>query len=115
MTRFSQFRHVDKVRSKALVITSILWLSTYGTDFGGGRTAFLVGGPKPFTPLLIEPKVGRFAAWTSGWENPHEVMQMLYGERLALIFPFTVHADSGEKDMISLKTWAESIPSEHLW
>lgn len=58
---FSEFRHVDKVRSPALVVTSILWLSTCDLDFGGGRTEFLTGGPEPFTPLMIEPKLGRFA------------------------------------------------------
>ena len=109
MTEYSQFRHVDKVRAKSLTITSILWLSTYGVDFGGGRTAFLTGGPKPFTPLLVEPKVGRFAAWTSGWENPHEVMQMLYGERLALILPFSVYGKKGPKDMETFKNWSVNL------
>ncbi|XP_074599144.1 2-oxoglutarate and iron-dependent oxygenase domain-containing protein 3-like [Brevipalpus obovatus] len=110
MTRYSQFRHVDKVRSQSLVVTSILWLSNYDYDFGGGRTAFLTGGPKPFTPLLVEPKVNRFAAWTSGWENPHEVMQMMWGERLALIFAFTVNPYLGERSMDTMKAWAQSIP-----
>lgn len=39
---FSEFRHVDKVRSPALVVTSILWLSTTDIDFGGGRTGKLI-------------------------------------------------------------------------
>lgn len=59
---------MDKVRSPYLIVTTILWLSTVDLDFGGGRTEFLTGGPEPLTPLLIEPKIGRFAAWTSGWE-----------------------------------------------
>lgn len=74
---FSEFRHVDKVRSPYLVVTTILWLSTVDIDFGGGRTEFLTGGPEPFTPLLIEPKNGRFAAWTSGWETPHSVSRLI--------------------------------------
>lgn len=109
MTRYSQFRHVDKVRSQSLVVTSILWLSTYDYDFGGGTTAFLTG-PKPFMPMLVEPKVNRFAAWTSGWENPHEVMQILWGERLAIIFAFTVNPYLGERDMDSMKNWSQTAP-----
>jgi len=105
---FSEFRHVDKVRSPALVVTSILWLSTTDVDFGGGRTEFLVGGPEPFTPLLIEPKTGRFAAWTSGWENPHGVMDVNWGDRLALIFAFTVNPKMGYKDLDSLRQYSES-------
>lgn len=73
---------MDKVRSPALVVTSILWLSTVDVDFGGGRVEFLVGDyPEPNTPLLVEPKQGRFAAWTSGWENPHGVMHVNWGDR----------------------------------
>jgi len=104
---FSEFRHVDKVRSPSLVVTSILWLSTVDQDFGGGRTEFLVGDyPEPNTPLLVEPKVGRFAAWTSGWENPHGVMAVNWGDRLALIFAFTVNPTMGYKDLEDLKEFA---------
>jgi hypothetical protein len=78
---YQEFRHVDKVRSPYLIVTTILWLSTVDIDFTGGRTEFLTGGPEPFTPLLVEPKFGRFAAWTSGWENPHGVMEVESGER----------------------------------
>jgi len=107
----SEFRHVDKVRSPYLLVTTILWLSTVDVDFGGGRTEFLTGGPEPLTPLLIEPKFGRFAAWTSGWENPHGVLEIEWGERLALIFAFTVHEDIGHESMVSLREWAmEHVP-----
>ncbi|XP_053205677.1 2-oxoglutarate and iron-dependent oxygenase domain-containing protein 3-like isoform X2 [Panonychus citri] len=111
MTRYSQFRHVDKVRVQSLIVTSILWLSTYDYDFGGGTTSFLTApDSKPFTPYIVQPKINRFAAWTSGWENPHEVMQLLWGERLALIFAFTVNPNLGEKNMESLRTWAQALP-----
>ncbi|RWS09666.1 potassium channel subfamily T member 2-like protein, partial [Dinothrombium tinctorium] len=91
VTQFSEFRHVDKVRSPSIVVTSILWLSTVDYDFYGGRTEFLTGGPEPFTPILVEPKIGRFAAWTSAYENPHGVKEIYAGDRYALIFAFTVN------------------------
>lgn len=69
---------------------------------------YLVGGPEPFTPLMIEPKQGRFAAWTSGFENPHGVMGLNWGDRLALIFAFTVNPTMGYKDLDNLRQFAES-------
>lgn len=68
MVPHSEFRHVDKVRSPYLLVTTILWLSTVDVDFGGGRTEFLTGGPEPLTPLLIEPKIGRFAGMYSNFQ-----------------------------------------------
>jgi len=110
---FSEFRHVDKVRSPALVVTSILWLSTVDEDFGGGRVEFLVGDdPHPNSPMLVEPKKGRFAAWTSGWENPHGVMGVNWGDRLALIFAFTVNPKLGYKDLNDLRQFAETKETE---
>ena len=107
MVKHNEFRHVDKVRSPALIVTSILWLSTANLDFGGGHTEFLNGpGPEPFTPVLIEPKMGRFAAWTSGFENPHEVTELYWGNRLALIFAFTVSNKLGYESMEALRDWA---------
>lgn len=98
---------MDKVRSPNLIVTSILWLSTVDEDFGGGRTEFLTGpGPEPFTPLLVEPKIGRFAAWTSSYENPHGVHEVLFGNRYALIFAFTVLQNVGHPNMDSFREWA---------
>ncbi|RWS05277.1 2-oxoglutarate and iron-dependent oxygenase domain-containing protein 3-like protein [Dinothrombium tinctorium] len=105
ITQFREFRHIDKVRSLPLVVTSIIWLSTVGKDFEGGRTEFLTGGPEPFTPLIIEPKLGRFGAWTSGYENPHGVLELESGERLALLFAITTDPEIGYKSMDSLKQW----------
>ncbi|XP_015793951.1 2-oxoglutarate and iron-dependent oxygenase domain-containing protein 3 [Tetranychus urticae] len=116
MTRYSQFRHVDKVRVQSLIVTSILWLSTYDYDFGGGTTSFLTAPDSPpYTPYIVQPKINRFAAWTSGWENPHEVMQLLWGERLALIFAFTVNPNLGEKNMEALRTWAQALPDNPFY
>lgn len=106
---FREFRHVDKVRAPALLVTSIIWLSTTGVEFDGGRTEYLTGGPEPFTPLLVEPKQGRFAAWTSGYENPHGVQEMESGERFALLFAITADPDLGYKNMDSLFHWSDDL------
>ncbi|RWS05276.1 2-oxoglutarate and iron-dependent oxygenase domain-containing protein 3-like protein, partial [Dinothrombium tinctorium] len=71
VTEFQEFRHVDKVRAPTLVVTSIIWLSTSGDHFTGGELEFLTD-----SPILLEPKLGRFAAWTSSYENPHAVREM---------------------------------------
>lgn len=107
IVQFSEFRHVDKLRSPNLIVTSILWLSTADVDFGGGRTEFLTGpGPEPHTPLLVEPKIGRYAAWTSSYENPHGVQELIYGYRYALIFAFTVLEGFGHPDLDSFREWS---------
>ncbi|XP_015794884.1 2-oxoglutarate and iron-dependent oxygenase domain-containing protein 3 [Tetranychus urticae] len=113
LVKHNEFRHVDKVRSPALIVTSILWLSTANLDFGGGHTEFLNGpGPEPYSPVLIEPKMGRFAAWTSGFENPHEVTELFWGNRLALIFAFTVSDKLGYESMEALRDWATNGTSQ---
>ncbi|RWS04262.1 PKHD domain-containing transmembrane protein-like protein, partial [Dinothrombium tinctorium] len=99
MIKFSEFLHIDKIRAPTLLITAIIWLSTVEDDFLGGNLEFLTGGPEPFTPLLIEPKLGRFAAWTSSYENPHGVREVYVGERLALVLGFTIYEDSGYKTL----------------
>ncbi|RWS03377.1 2-oxoglutarate and iron-dependent oxygenase domain-containing protein 3-like protein, partial [Dinothrombium tinctorium] len=109
ITQFSEFRHVDKVRSPSLIVTTILWLSTVDIDFIGGRLEFLTGGPEPFSPLLIEPKLGRFAAWTSSYENPHGVFELFGGERYALIFAFTASTAVGHPTIDHLREWAFSF------
>ncbi|XP_015785926.1 2-oxoglutarate and iron-dependent oxygenase domain-containing protein 3 [Tetranychus urticae] len=107
VVQFREFRHIDKLRSPNLIVTSILWLSTIDEDFGGGRTEFLTGpGPEPFSPLLVEPKIGRYAAWTSSYENPHAVQELDYGYRYALIFAFTVLEGFGHPDLESFREWA---------
>jgi len=106
---FSEFKHVDKIRSPNLLVTSILWLSTVDIDFGGGRLEFLTGpGPEPYDPIFIEPKMGRFAAWTSSYENPHGVQEVYYGYRYAFIMAFTAFEELGHADMDSFQEWAVS-------
>jgi len=91
---YLEFRHIDKVRSPGLIVTSIIWLGTTDKDFTGGRLKFL-NGDKNYNPVVLEPKYGRFAAWTAGWENPHEVEEVYTGERYALIISFTVSPHIG--------------------
>ncbi|RWS29611.1 2-oxoglutarate and iron-dependent oxygenase domain-containing protein 3-like isoform X1, partial [Leptotrombidium deliense] len=114
VTQFSEFRHVDKVRSPSLIVTTILWLSTVDFDFIGGRLEFLTGGPEPFSPLLIDPKFGRFSAWTSSYENPHAVHEIVAGERYALIFAFTASQEIGHASIDHLREWAFSFDELNL-
>ncbi|RWS20301.1 2-oxoglutarate and iron-dependent oxygenase domain-containing protein 3-like protein, partial [Leptotrombidium deliense] len=100
---FQEFRHVDKVRSPPLVVTSIIWLSTHGEHFSGGRLHFLMNNS-----LLIEPKLGRFAAWSSSYECPHEVQELISGERYALLFAFTVDPNSGHQSVDEMRHWYSS-------
>ncbi|RWR99984.1 2-oxoglutarate and iron-dependent oxygenase domain-containing protein 3-like protein, partial [Dinothrombium tinctorium] len=100
VTEFQEFRHVDKVRAPTLVVTSIIWLSTSGDHFTGGELEFLTD-----SPILLEPKLGRFAAWTSSYENPHAVREMKDGERYALLFAFTIDENLGHATMTDLRKW----------
>ena len=107
--KFQEFRHVDKVRSVACIVTSILWLSTHNKDFSGGLLGFLNGpGPQPYTPIYIEPKLGRFAAWTSGYESPHGVSEVYWGSRVDIIFAFTVNPKLGYNTIDDLRKFASN-------
>lgn len=77
--------HVDKVTYGTFVYTSLLYLSTYGNEFKGGRFFFLDNKRN----VTIEPKFGRISAFTSSSENQHMVEQVDSGARFALTIPFT--------------------------
>ncbi|CAG2171722.1 unnamed protein product [Oppiella nova] len=78
-------RHVDKREVKCLRFTSLLYLSTYGADFSGGRFIFT----DEMSNQTIEPKFGRVAAFTSGSENEHFVERVTSGARYSLLIGFT--------------------------
>ena len=54
--------------------------TTSGVDFTGGLFAF----NDPDMDRLVEPKAGRLLAFTSGFENLHQVRKVRTGERLVL-------------------------------
>ncbi|CAG2173022.1 unnamed protein product [Oppiella nova] len=78
-------RHVDKQNVKFVDFTSLLYFSTYGADFSGGRFIFT----DEMSNQTIEPKFGRVAAFTSGSENEHFFERVTSGTRYALLMTFT--------------------------
>ncbi|XP_029639609.1 2-oxoglutarate and iron-dependent oxygenase domain-containing protein 3 isoform X1 [Octopus sinensis] len=77
--------HIDKKTYGTFHYTSLLYLTTYGKDFTGGRFTF-VDKDKNST---VEPKLGRVSFFTSGSENPHFVEKVSSGERYAITISFT--------------------------
>ncbi|XP_037959568.1 2-oxoglutarate and iron-dependent oxygenase domain-containing protein 3-like [Teleopsis dalmanni] len=81
--------HVDKETYESFHYTSLLYLTTYKKDFGGGRFVFVDGTHKNRTTSIIEPKLGRVSGFTSGEDNRHHVEIVTKGERYALTISFT--------------------------
>ena len=72
--------HGDESSFATFHLSGVLWLGTLGTDFGGGRVSFFQGnGPDPW--VSVEPRLGRLALFTSGWENLHRVEPVDWGSR----------------------------------
>ncbi|XP_041362969.1 2-oxoglutarate and iron-dependent oxygenase domain-containing protein 3-like isoform X2 [Gigantopelta aegis] len=77
--------HVDKKTYGSFHYTSLLYLTTYGEDFTGGRFIFQdTDGNK-----TVEPKLGRLSFFTSGSENIHFVERLKDGVRYAITVSFT--------------------------
>lgn len=77
--------HVDKETYGSFHYTSLLYLSTYGKDFNGGRFTFI----NKRSNSTVEPKLGRLSFFTSGSENPHFVERVESGTRYAITVSFT--------------------------
>uniref|UniRef100_H2Y955 Fe2OG dioxygenase domain-containing protein n=1 Tax=Ciona savignyi TaxID=51511 RepID=H2Y955_CIOSA len=75
--------HVDKIQYGSFDYTSLLYLSTHGSDFHGGEFVFDGRGK------VVEPREGRVSFFTSGSENPHHVNRVTSGERFAVTISFT--------------------------
>lgn len=103
--------------------TSLLYLSDYLTDFGGGRFVFMEDGANrtvepragrgcpgkdgsgeqtPPVPLLWVTHrsflPGRVSFFTSGSENLHRVEKVHWGTRYAITIAFTCNPDHGISD-----------------
>lgn len=83
--------HVDKVTYGSFDYTSLLYLSDYLEDFGGGRFVFMEEGSNK----TVEPRAGRVSFFTSGSENLHRVEKVLWGTRYAITIAFTCNPDHG--------------------
>ncbi|NXI36366.1 OGFD3 protein, partial [Galbula dea] len=77
--------HVDKVTYGSFDYTSLLYLSDYTEDFGGGRFVFMDTGSNK----TVEPRAGRVSFFTSGSENLHRVERVEWGTRYAVTISFT--------------------------
>ncbi|XP_078257139.1 2-oxoglutarate and iron-dependent oxygenase domain-containing protein 3 [Rhinoraja longicauda] len=83
--------HIDKVTYGSFDYTSLLYLTDYKIDFGGGRFVFV----DELVNRTVEPRIGRVSFFTSGSENLHFVEKVAWGTRYAITVSFTcdpVHA-----------------------
>lgn len=86
--------HVDKVTYGSFDYTSLLYLSDYLEDFGGGRFVFVEEGANK----TVEPRAGRVSFFTSGSENLHRVEKVRWGTRYAVTIAFTCNPDHSIAD-----------------
>ncbi|XP_055971434.1 2-oxoglutarate and iron-dependent oxygenase domain-containing protein 3 isoform X2 [Sorex fumeus] len=86
--------HVDKVTYGSFDYTSLLYLSDYLADFGGGRFVFMEDGAN----RTVEPRAGRVSFFTSGSENLHRVEKVRWGTRYAITIAFSCNPDHGISD-----------------
>ncbi|XP_033374680.1 2-oxoglutarate and iron-dependent oxygenase domain-containing protein 3 [Parus major] len=114
--------HVDKVTYGSFDYTSLLYLSDYSEDFGGGRFVFMDADSNktvepradrgatsvppeqhfslPSAPSLLPWTVdgGRVSFFTSGSENLHRVEKVQWGTRFAITISFTCDPEHGIGD-----------------
>ncbi|KAM9462419.1 2-oxoglutarate and iron-dependent oxygenase domain-containing protein 3 isoform 1-T1 [Clarias gariepinus] len=81
--------HIDKVTYGSFDYTSLLYLTDYGVDFGGGRFIFI----DPNSNRTVEPRSGRVSFFSSGSENLHRVEKVTWGTRYAITVSFTCDPD----------------------
>lgn len=81
--------HIDKETYGSFDYTSLLYLSDYGVDFGGGRFVFMDSSSNK----SVEPRAGRVSFFSSGSENLHHVEKVTWGTRFAITVSFTCDPD----------------------
>ncbi|KAF7705335.1 urotensin-2 receptor 2 isoform X2 [Silurus meridionalis] len=81
--------HIDKVTYGSFDYTSLLYLTDYDVDFGGGRFIFM----DPNSNRTVEPRTGRVSFFSSGSENLHRVEKVAWGTRYAITVSFTCDPD----------------------
>lgn len=96
--------HVDRNNTAHYQYSGLLYLSTFGQDFEGGRLLFypqstVAGeqlqpvlpstGEKAEAEVVVEPKAGRVVMFSSGPENTHNLEKVTKGTRYVLSFWFT--------------------------
>ncbi|XP_010216343.1 PREDICTED: 2-oxoglutarate and iron-dependent oxygenase domain-containing protein 3 [Tinamus guttatus] len=88
--------HIDKVTYGSFDYTSLLYLSDYAEDFGGGRFVFM----DTDSNKTVEPQAGRVSFFTSGSENLHRVEKVRWGTRYAITISFTCNPDHSIGDPV---------------
>ncbi len=73
--------HIDKANRLEYDFSSVLYLNSLGSDFGGGRFAFIDGDG---VDRLLEPRAGRLVTFHGGADNLHRVEPVEWGERWTL-------------------------------
>ncbi|XP_018422487.1 PREDICTED: 2-oxoglutarate and iron-dependent oxygenase domain-containing protein 3 [Nanorana parkeri] len=86
--------HIDKITYGSFDYTSLLYLSDYSQDFGGGRFIFM----DEKMNSTVEPRTGRLSFFTSGSENVHRVEKVSWGTRYAITISFTCNPEHGIVD-----------------
>nr|XP_021391497.1 2-oxoglutarate and iron-dependent oxygenase domain-containing protein 3 [Lonchura striata domestica] len=97
--------HVDKVTYGSFDYTSLLYLSDYSKDFGGGRFVFMDADSNK----TVEPRAGRVSFFTSGSENLHRVERVQWGTRFAITISFTCDPQHGIAD--PRRSWGRRSPA----
>ena len=95
-------QHVDKQTYRSFHFTSLVYLSTLNEDFSGGRFVFVDNTLNK--SVVIEPKLGRLSAFTSGSENPHYVEKVTDGTRYAITVSFTCDPNYAINDPSLIKS-----------
>ncbi|CAJ1421387.1 unnamed protein product [Effrenium voratum] len=78
--------HVDTEQYGTFAYTTLLYLNTANKDFQGGQFLFEGTGG---ADAVVEPRYGRLVAFSSDAENPHKVLPVSSGVRMALTSAFT--------------------------
>ena len=84
-------RHVDKANIASYDFSALLYLSDFETDFRGGEFVFCDQDAN----RIVEPRMGRLVAFTSGPENLHQVRTVTAGARYVLAMWFTRSRELG--------------------
>ena len=82
--------HCDESLAPHFHFSTVLWLNDMGASFDGGELAFLHN--RSWAWLVVEPRAGRAAVFSSGWENIHGIKPLRsFGARWALSVPLMVN------------------------
>eukprot|EP00439_Symbiodinium_sp_Y106_P036350 s466_g4.t1 len=83
--------HIDTEQYGTFAYTVLLYLNTEAQDFDGGEFIFEESKGEGFRvpAAAVEPRAGRIVAFSSDAENPHKVLAVSRGVRMALTAAFT--------------------------